>query len=308
MPPTALRRAEMTRAAVAGALVALGLLASAGAVAGQEDHGGAGVGGPAVDPSPEPRAIAVTDKGVVPAVAVVAPGTEVVWRNEGRSLHTVTETGGRWESGTLTSGLRFTINAPAESGDYRYYCRFHPSIRGVLTVSPLELHGPAAVAFGTRAGLVGAVPGAAPETPVVIERRLPGRWEPVAEVVTAADGSFGASTPPLERGGAFRAVAGTAVSPSLRIGVRAAGRRRARAGRAAGAGAARARRRRRGPGAPEPRALHLGPGRARPADRRSHGAAAAARARRVPRARAAGGPPAVRGGLPAGRAPAGRLP
>jgi hypothetical protein len=41
----------------------------------------------------------------------------------------------------------------------------------------------------------------------------------VADAATAPDGAFGASTPPLQSGGAYRAVAGDAVSPSVRIGV-----------------------------------------------------------------------------------------
>jgi plastocyanin len=214
------RRGAMRRPAAAGALAALGLLASAGTVAGQMDHGGAGVGGPAVDPPGGIRSIAVTDKGVVPLTAVVAPGTEVVWRNAGRTLHTVTETEGRWESGSLAPGGQFTIRAPIDSGAYRYYCRFHPSIRGVLTVSALDLQAPETVTFGTRAGLAGTVPNVEPGTMVTIERRLPGHWEAVAHAETDADGAFGTSTPSLSSGGAFRAVSGEAVSPSVRIGVR----------------------------------------------------------------------------------------
>ena len=217
--PATGRRAAMRRAAAAGALAALGALTSAGTLAGQMDHGGVGVGGPAVDPPGGIRSIAVTDRAVVPLVAVVAPGTEVVWRNAGRTVHTVTETGGGWESGTLAPGAQFTIRAPADTGDYRYYCRFHPSIRGVLTVSALDLQAPATVTFGTRAGLAGTVPDVEPGTHVTIERRLPGRWEAVAHAETDAEGAFGASTPRLASGGAFRAVSGSAVSPSVRIGV-----------------------------------------------------------------------------------------
>jgi plastocyanin len=202
----------------AAALAALGLLAGPGALAGQEGgHGGLGA---VVDASlPKARHISVTDHGVVPRTAVVAPGTTVVWSNDGNQTHTVTETAGRWESGSLFRGQQFTVRAPAESGSYRYYCRFHPSIRGVLVVSPLDLEAPATVAYGTRAGVAGTVPGVAPGTAVAIEQRLPGRWEPVADAVTDGEGAFGASTPPLRSGGAFRAVAGDAVSPSVRIGV-----------------------------------------------------------------------------------------
>jgi plastocyanin len=204
-------------AAAAGALAVLGPLACAGGVAGQElGHGG----GPALDPIPlQTRGVSVTDHGVIPRVTVVAPGTEVTWRNDGRSVHTVTEVDGRWESGGLFHGQRFTIRAPAATGSYAYYCRFHSTIRGVLVVSPLDLEGPASVAYRTRAGLAGTMPGAAPGTAITIERRVAGRWAPVADATTDPEGAFGASTPPLQAGGAFRAVSGDAISPSVRIGV-----------------------------------------------------------------------------------------
>ena len=62
--------------------------------------------------------------------------------------------------------------------------------------------------------------GAAAGTQVSVEGRVPGAWERVAVAETAADGSFAAASPPLSARTAFRAVAGGALSPSVRAEVR----------------------------------------------------------------------------------------
>lgn len=166
-----------------------------------------------------PLAVRITDAAVSPARAVLLPGTRVTWRNTGRNRHTVTADDGSFESGSLAPGNGFTITAPAAAGEYGYFCRFHAFIRGTLVVSLVSLETPRPVLAGQRAALTGAAPGA-PGTPVTIQRRVPGAWEPIAAATTGADGAFAAATPPLRGRAALRAVVGDAVSPSVRAEVR----------------------------------------------------------------------------------------
>ena len=176
----------------------------------------------AVHPMPAaPEAPAdVTDAAVSPNALVVPPGARVAWTNVGRNRHTVTADDGRFDSGALIPGQGFTISAPADPGVYAYHCRFHAFIRGTLTVSLISLDVPAPVRVGGSVTFRGSVPGAAAGTPVSLERRVPGAWEAVVLATTAADGTFAAGSPPLSARTAFRAVAGGALSPSVRAEVR----------------------------------------------------------------------------------------
>jgi plastocyanin len=170
-------------------------------------------------PAPAPaaaRTVAVTDTAVSPTALVVAPGTAVTWQNVGRRRHTVSEDAGRFDSGSMVPGERFRISAPADPGVYSYHCRFHAFIRGTVTVSLVALETPRPVRAGGRPVLAGTVPGAAPGTIVRLQRRVPGAWEDAATATTDAEGGFRSTGPPLAARTAFRAVAGGAVSPSVR--------------------------------------------------------------------------------------------
>ena len=156
---------------------------------------------------------------IAPARVVVAPGTALRWTNGGRNRHTVTAADGSFDSGALAFGASFAITAPAGAGTIDYACDFHAFMRGSITVSDLTLDGPAAVPAGRAAALRGAVPGAPAGTEVVIERRVPGAWRPVARAATGDDGAYAAAVGPLRARAVLRAVAGERVSPALRVAV-----------------------------------------------------------------------------------------
>jgi plastocyanin len=162
------------------------------------------------------RTAAITDAAVIPAALVVPPGAAVIWRNRGRNRHTVTADAGAFNSSPLFSGDEFRISAPATPGVYAYHCRFHAYIRGSLTVSLVSLDTPAAVRVGRSAALSGTAPGLPAGTPVTIERRVPGAWEPAAGASVDATGGFSATSGPLMGRTAFRAVVAGSLSPSVR--------------------------------------------------------------------------------------------
>jgi plastocyanin len=94
---------------------------------------------PPATPTPSPPTpitgeteVSVFDFGFGPASLDVTPGTSVTWTNDGVVPHTVTFEDGP-DSGTLDGGATFDHTFDA-AGQFSYICRFHPTMRGTITV------------------------------------------------------------------------------------------------------------------------------------------------------------------------------
>jgi len=79
-----------------------------------------------------------------PSVVSVEEGVPIVWINDDNSVHTVVS-GKETSGGRMTSDGRFdsgifgpdsTFSISLVQGDYDYFCKLHPWLRGVLTVIP----------------------------------------------------------------------------------------------------------------------------------------------------------------------------
>ena len=71
-----------------------------------------------------------------PSPANVTVGQTVAWINSGGMPHTATQSGGGFNTGSIANGATsspITINA---AGDLNYECSFHPSMTGILHVTP----------------------------------------------------------------------------------------------------------------------------------------------------------------------------
>jgi plastocyanin len=93
--------------------------------------------------------VAIRDFFFDPALLSVAPGTTVVWVNEGAHPHTVTAFDGSFDSGVLMPGDAFALTFDG-SGPVWYFCEIHPSMTGSVTVSGGG--GTASVAFAKAGG------------------------------------------------------------------------------------------------------------------------------------------------------------
>ena len=62
-------------------------------------------------------------------------GTVVTWTNNDATAHTVTSDTSIFDSGTLTSGAKFTFTF-AQAGTFTYHCNIHTSMTGTITVTP----------------------------------------------------------------------------------------------------------------------------------------------------------------------------
>jgi plastocyanin len=93
--------------------------------------------------------VAIRDFFFAPARLSVAPGTTVVWVNEGAHPHTVTAFDGSFDSGVLMPGDAFAVTFGG-SGTVWYFCEIHPSMTGGVTVS--DGGGAAGFAFARAGG------------------------------------------------------------------------------------------------------------------------------------------------------------
>jgi plastocyanin len=71
-----------------------------------------------------------------PSPANVTVGQTVAWINSGGMTHTASQTGGGFNTGNIANGATsspITINT---AGDLNYECSIHPSMTGILHVTP----------------------------------------------------------------------------------------------------------------------------------------------------------------------------
>ena len=71
-----------------------------------------------------------------PASATVRVGQTVAWRNNDTDVHTATQDGGRFNTGTVTRGATSAPIAMTAAGSFPYHCAFHPGMVATLTVNP----------------------------------------------------------------------------------------------------------------------------------------------------------------------------
>lgn len=150
-----------------------------------------------------------------PGAVDLLPGETVEWENVSERRHTVTADDGAFESGDLFSGQKYsqTFAAP---GTYRYHCRVHDGMTGVVEVQQVTI-GPlptAAVPAGQRVALEGRT--ADPGQLVRIERAVDGRFTTVAVVQASVDGGWRTSVP-AERTADYRAANAAGASSPRRL-------------------------------------------------------------------------------------------
>ena len=77
--------------------------------------------------------VSIRDFFFDPARITVAPGTTVMWVNEGNHPHTVTADDGSFDSEVLNPGDSFMVRF-RRSGTVSYHCEIHPFMKGSVTV------------------------------------------------------------------------------------------------------------------------------------------------------------------------------
>ena len=161
--------------------------------------------------------VTIPDKLFAPGELDVLVGTPVTWRNADSRSHTVSSEDEFFDSGYLGPGTSFSHVFPA-TGAFRYLCRIHRSMRGVVRVYALILTGPPRpLPPGWAVSFRGVSPAAG--APVALERISRGSVSVVARTTAAADGTFVFTQRPTGPG-RYRARGGEAVSPLVPVAVK----------------------------------------------------------------------------------------
>jgi plastocyanin len=78
--------------------------------------------------------VQIKDFAFTPVVVHASPGAKVVVLNADSTTHTMSASGGQFDTSNLAPGRRRTITAPTTPGRYRFVCKIHPNMIGTLVV------------------------------------------------------------------------------------------------------------------------------------------------------------------------------
>lgn len=75
----------------------------------------------------------ISDFAFSPAKLTIKAGDTVRWANRGDASHTADDTGKKWKTGTIKRGNSGKVTFDT-AGNFNYFCKFHPSMKGKITV------------------------------------------------------------------------------------------------------------------------------------------------------------------------------
>jgi plastocyanin len=115
---------------VAGAL----LLSACDGGAASDGTGAAPTSSGASGAAKQANSITISNFMFAPMSASVAPGTTVRVTNKDSVDHTLTATGGQFDTGDIGDGQTKTFTAPTKPGTYHYICNIHQYMMGIIVV------------------------------------------------------------------------------------------------------------------------------------------------------------------------------
>lgn len=77
--------------------------------------------------------VSIVNFAFAPASLSVGPGGRVTFTNHDQATHTVTATGGLFNSGNLPPGQSFSFTFMGR-GSFAYHCQIHQYMTGTITV------------------------------------------------------------------------------------------------------------------------------------------------------------------------------
>jgi plastocyanin len=115
----------------AGVLVLAGALLLAACGSGTPTMSGS----PATSaPSSGGSSITISNFMFTPMSLSVSPGATVKVTNKDSATHTLTATGGQFDTGDITKDQTRTFKAPSKPGTYHYICSIHQFMTGTIIV------------------------------------------------------------------------------------------------------------------------------------------------------------------------------
>ena len=145
-------------------------------------------------------AASIGDRVFAPSSITVAVGGTVTWTNDDDRAHTVTATGGSFDSGVLDQGGSFAQRFGA-AGTFAFLCAIHPEMQGEVTVVGA---GGGGASGGAPAATPTPAPTAAPtpaSTPATIDGTADADAAPAAVTIEMRDFAFGPAQAIVADGG-----------------------------------------------------------------------------------------------------------
>jgi plastocyanin len=99
--------------------------------------GGSGSGSAAPSTSASAKqtsAISISNFMFDPMAASVQPGATISVTNKDSVTHTLTATGGQFNTGSIGANQTKTFTAPTKPGTYHYICNIHQYMMGTIVV------------------------------------------------------------------------------------------------------------------------------------------------------------------------------
>ena len=78
--------------------------------------------------------ITISNFMFMPMSISVSPGATVTVTNKDSATHTLTATGGQFNTGNITHDQTKTFKAPSKPGTYHYICSIHQFMMGTIVV------------------------------------------------------------------------------------------------------------------------------------------------------------------------------
>ena len=86
------------------------------------------------DSFPKKHVVEISALKFEPEQLNAAIGDTVVWVNKDIVPHTATATDEKWDFDYIADGDKSTVLIVQETGNQPYFCRYHPSMKGVIIV------------------------------------------------------------------------------------------------------------------------------------------------------------------------------
>jgi plastocyanin len=117
----------------AGVLLVAGALLLTACSSGPKTSAPPATGGGLSTPSSS-ASITISNFMFSPMSTTVKPGATITVTNKDSATHTLTATGGQFNTGDITQNQTKTFKAPMKPGNYPYICNIHQYMTGTITV------------------------------------------------------------------------------------------------------------------------------------------------------------------------------
>jgi plastocyanin len=131
--PTRRCRGGALALVLGGALLLAACSSGGSGSSGSPASSGAGSGSTAAGAT-STNAITISNFMFSPMSASVAPGSTISVTNKDSVAHTLSATGGQFNTGDIDGGQTKTFTAPSKAGTYHYICNIHQYMMGTIVV------------------------------------------------------------------------------------------------------------------------------------------------------------------------------